>query len=136
MLPILGGAIIGLAASILLLFDGRVTGISGITSGVIKSETPDKSWRIFFLSGLIIGGVLLRFFRPEAVTIISGAFNYDYALAGFLVGFGTVLGSGCTSGHGVCGLSRFSVRSMVAVLIFIGTAMLTLFVFKTFRGVL
>ncbi|WP_408095768.1 YeeE/YedE family protein [Peredibacter sp. HCB2-198] len=134
MMAILGGAIIGIAASLLLLFDGRVTGISGITAGAIKLNTPDRMWRVSFLLGLIIGGVVLRIIRPEALTIVSEAIPTDYAIAGFLVGFGTVLGSGCTSGHGVCGLSRLSVRSLVAVVIFMGTAMVSLFVFKTLRG--
>lgn len=134
MMAILGGAIVGIAASLLLLFDGRVTGISGITAGAIKLNTPDRMWRVSFLLGLIIGGVVLRIIRPEALTIVSEAIHTDYAIAGFLVGFGTVLGSGCTSGHGVCGLSRLSVRSLVAVVIFMGTAMVSLFVFKTLRG--
>jgi uncharacterized membrane protein YedE/YeeE len=131
---LIGGAIIGLAASILLLFNGRVTGISGITAGIINSATSDKSWRILFVLGLITGGVILRFVHPSAFTIISKARAFDYMLAGFLVGIGTVIGGGCTSGHGVCGISRFSVRSIVATVVFMLAGFLSLYVFKMVRG--
>jgi uncharacterized membrane protein YedE/YeeE len=131
---ILGGVMIGVAASCMLLFNGRVTGISGILGGLLKNETLDKNWRFLFLLGLILGGFMLRLFYPTAFTIISSAQIGDYILAGLLVGFGTLLGSGCTSGHGVCGLSRFSLRSLAATVTFIAFGILGLLLFKLIRG--
>lgn len=131
---IIGGAMIGLAASLLLLFNGRVTGISGITAGIINSQTSDRSWRVLFILGLLCGGLILRFVHPTAFTILSNATQVDYMLSGFLVGFGTVMGSGCTSGHGVCGLSRLSFRSLVATVTFMITGFISLYVFKMMRG--
>ena len=131
---VLGGALIGLAASILLFFNGRVTGVSGITAGIINPKTGDKSWRILFVLGLISGGLILRVVHPESFTIISKATSFDYIVAGLLVGIGTVMGGGCTSGHGVCGISRFSVRSIVATIVFMITGLISLYVFKIVRG--
>lgn len=131
---IFGGALIGVAVSLMLLFNGRVTGISGILSGIINRETADKSWRVFFITGLICGGVLLQFFYPKAFIVISNAKNIDYILAGFLVGFGTLLGNGCTSGHGVCGISRFSIRSILSTITFIIFGIIGVLLFKLIRG--
>ena len=120
-----GGALIGLAASLLLLIHGRVAGISGIVQLAMVRPRVDSTWRFAFIVGLVASGLLMFPMMPEAfapgvernvATIVSG---------GLLVGFGTRLGSGCTSGHGVCGLSRFSKRSFVAVLVFMGVAVLT-----------
>jgi uncharacterized membrane protein YedE/YeeE len=131
---IMGGVLIGVAVSLMLLFNGRVTGISGIVSGIIKPTSGDFSWRSFFVLGLISGGFLLQYILPE--TIIQ---NYplkwgDYIFAGILVGFGTLLGNGCTSGHGVCGISRFSVRSIMATCTFIIFGILSFVVLKALRG--
>jgi len=131
---ILGGIIIGIAVSLLLLFNGRVTGISGIIGGILNRENPDKSWRVFFIAGLLLGGLVLRFTHPEAFTIISKAQSIDYVIAGLLVGFGTLLGNGCTSGHGVCGISRFSVRSILSTVLFISFGILSVALFKLVRG--
>lgn len=131
---ILGGILIGIAASIMLLFNGRITGISGILGGILNKETLDKSWRAFFLFGLVLGGYVFSWFNPEAFTIISKARPIDYMIAGFLVGFGTLMGSGCTSGHGVCGISRFSIRSLIATITFIVSGILSVFIFKLLRG--
>lgn len=131
---IIGGMIIGFAATIMLLLNGRVTGISGIVGGIMNPTTQDKNWRFFFLSGLLLGGLLLRFIRPEAYTLISSANIYDYLLAGFLVGFGTLLGNGCTSGHGVCGISRLSKRSILATLIFIITGIISVVLSRLVKG--
>jgi uncharacterized membrane protein YedE/YeeE len=132
---LIGGAIIGLAVSLMLVFNGRVTGISGIVSGVLSPRKNDISWRILFLLGLLSGGVLLRFIQPEAFQNASNNMGLiDYAVAGLLVGFGTLLGNGCTSGHGVCGISRLSVRSIIATIVFITFGVLSVFIFKTFRG--
>jgi hypothetical protein len=109
-----GGILIGLSASAMLLLDGKIAGISGILAGVLKPVRGDTLWRVCFLAGLLAGGLLLRTLQP-------GAFDFGIirpfpllVIAGLLVGFGTRLGSGCTSGHGVCGVSRLSLRSVVA----------------------
>jgi uncharacterized membrane protein YedE/YeeE len=129
-----GGVLIGLAASLMMLFNGRVTGISGIMAGIIQPKKFDIGWRVSFLSGLLLGGLTLVIFRPEAFIQISSAKWGDYVFAGALVGFGTLLGNGCTSGHGVCGISRFSVRSIMATVTFIVFGMISLLVFKYLRG--
>lgn len=131
---LLGGVLIGLAVSLMMLFNGRVTGISGILAGILRPTKTDLDWRISFLAGLLLGGFTLLYFRPEAFVQISSAVWGDYVVAGLLVGFGTLLGNGCTSGHGVCGISRFSVRSLFATVTFIVFGMLSLFVFKILRG--
>jgi len=131
---ILGGIIIGIAVSLMLLFNGRITGISGIIGGILNRENPDKNWRVFFITGLVLGGLVLRFIHPEAFTITSNARSVDYVIAGLLVGFGTLLGNGCTSGHGVCGISRFSFRSILSTLLFISFGILSVAMFKFLRG--
>lgn len=131
---LLGGTMIGLAVSLMLLFNGRVTGISGIVAGIIKPQKNDLDWRVVFVGGLIFGGVILKWLRPEAFVQVSKAFWFDYAIAGFFVGFGTLLGNGCTSGHGVCGISRLSIRSIVATMTFILFGILSVLLFKFLRG--
>ncbi len=122
-----GGALIGASASLLLMGEGRVAGISGIVAGLLAER-----WRALFVVGLVAGGVLMRIFLPlsfgEAVVSLPLAIA-----AGLLVGVGTKLGSGCTSGHGVCGISRFSKRSIVATLTFMATGILTTFVTSRLR---
>lgn len=131
---LLGGVLIGLAASLMMLFNGRVTGISGILAGIIQPKKSDVSWRVSFIAGLLLGGVVLTFLRPEAFMQHSSAQWGDYIFAGLMVGFGTLLGSGCTSGHGICGISRMSMRSIIATVTFIAFGMLSLLVFKFLRG--
>ncbi len=136
MSSVIGGILIGLAASLMLLFNGRVTGISGIVGSLLNSEVLDKNWRILFILGLLSGGLILRIYSPDIFQITTSLRTLDYIIAGLLVGFGTLLGSGCTSGHGVCGISRFSVRSMAATLVFIISGVLSVLLFKFLRGVL
>jgi len=121
-----GGAIIGLAAMLFALFNGRVTGISGIVGGLLRPSLPDAPWRAAFLAGLIVAPIVYRLFAgPPNLTIDA---NYPtLVLAGILVGLGTRYGSGCTSGHGVCGLSRLSLRSLVATLAFMAAGFATVF---------
>ena len=133
---IYGGVLIGVAATMLLLFNGRVTGISGIVGGLLNPVSKDKSWRILFLLGLLVGGFFLRFFHPVSFVTVSNAWRIDYMIAGFFVGFGTLLGNGCTSGHGVCGISRFSFRSIISTIIFILSGILSVVFFKLIRGYL
>jgi uncharacterized membrane protein YedE/YeeE len=131
---IIGGFIIGGAVSIMLLFNGRVTGISGIVGGILNPKISDKRWRLLFLAGLICGGFILKYFHSSSFSLISNATPLDYIGAGFLVGFGTLLGNGCTSGHGVCGISRFSIRSIISTLIFITSGIIGVILFKLLRG--
>jgi len=110
----IGGALIGISASLMLYFHGRIAGISGIVGGGLTLPKGDMSWRVLFVLGLVVGGFLVSAVAPEligeAVTPVGATI-----IAGVLVGFGTRMGNGCTSGHGICGLSRFSFRSAVAV---------------------
>lgn len=129
-----GGAIIGLSASLLLLFAGRIAGISGILGTTLSRPKGDTGWRLTFLAGLLLGGVLLAAFAPETLQAPSGRSLPLLVGAGLLVGFGTRLGNGCTSGHGICGLTRFSGRSAVATVSFMFTGFLTASFFGVFFG--
>ncbi|WP_141733915.1 YeeE/YedE family protein [Oligoflexus tunisiensis] len=122
---LLGGVVIGAAVSLMLLLNGRVTGISGIVNGALTPVKGDVAWRWLFVAGLVLGGLVMRFIQPE---VFSGQLETGLGstiAAGLLVGFGTVMGSGCTSGHGVCGISRLSPRSLVATITFIAAGMVT-----------
>jgi uncharacterized membrane protein YedE/YeeE len=120
-----GGVLIGLAASLLLLANGRIAGISGIVGELFKRTSPDSSWRALFVIGLLTGGGVLLVVAPEVIAAPESRSLAAVGTAGLLVGVGTRLGSGCTSGHGVCGLSRFSTRSLVATLSFMATGFAT-----------
>jgi hypothetical protein len=126
LLPLLGGLLIGVAAFLLLWLNGRIAGISNIVAGLWPPGGGDAAWRWFFVLGLLAGGLTLAAFHPEAFGE-SPASWAQLAAAGFLVGLGARLGNGCTSGHGVCGLSRRSLRSLVATLVFMGAAMATVY---------
>lgn|SRR5690349_1163916 len=119
-----GGALIGAASAVLLAAHGRIAGISGIVGGAIQRSAPDRAWRVAFLVGLIAAGIGAASIAPSAIGAPVRS-PIAIAIAGLLVGFGTRLGSGCTSGHGVCGLSRWSPRSAVAVATFMVTGALT-----------
>ena len=135
---IAGGAIIGLSASLLLLSIGRVAGISGILGGVLQN-VPDKDWRLLFLGGLLVGGFLMLMLQPMIADAPLFALPSSRSLpvivaAGLFVGFGVRMGNGCTSGHGVCGLTRFSKRSLVATLTFMCTGFVTATLIQIFFG--
>ena len=120
-----GGALIGLSAAALMLFNGRIAGISGIFGGLVMPRAHEVAWRAAFVAGLVVGGVGLVAWMPAAFVDSSGR-GMGYAIAaGLVVGVGTRMGSGCTSGHGVCGISRFSRRSILATVTFIATGGLT-----------
>jgi uncharacterized membrane protein YedE/YeeE len=121
---VIGGAMIGLAASLLLLGDGRIAGISGIVSGLLYPVAGDRAWRVLFVAGLLVGGLGLRLLDPALLRVDLDRSTGALLTAGLLVGFGTALGNGCTSGHGVCGLSRGSSRSLVATLTFMAMGVL------------
>ncbi len=120
-----GGALIGLAAAALLLINGRIAGISGIVGGLVPPARGEIAWRLLFVAGLIAGGLLASRLAPEAFETALQRSPAVLVLAGILVGFGTRLGSGCTSGHGICGLGRLSTRSLAATLTFVATGAAT-----------
>jgi uncharacterized membrane protein YedE/YeeE len=125
LMALLGGALIGLAASALLLLKGRVCGISGMLGGLLSTWTSDHDWRLAFVGGLLVGGLILLAVFPAAFHAPTGRSMAAVIAAGALVGFGTRLGNGCTSGHGVCGLTRFSGRSLVATCSFMAAGFIT-----------
>jgi uncharacterized membrane protein YedE/YeeE len=129
-----GGLLIGLASAAMLVLNGRIAGISGITGGVLKADRGDTLWRALFVAGLLVGGFVYGHVAPDAFAITLDRSTGALVVAGLLVGFGTQMGNGCTSGHGICGLSRFSIRSLVAVVTFLAFAALTVFVVGRFFG--
>lgn len=131
---LLGGLLIGIAVSLMLLLNGRVTGVSGILGSVLDPRRADRSWRFGFIVGMLAGGFILKLILPGAFLNSSSRSLGELALAGFLVGLGTTLGNGCTSGHGVCGVSRFSKRSMFATVVFILVGMMTVAIIRSFGG--
>ncbi|KFE62012.1 YeeE/YedE family protein [Hyalangium minutum] len=135
LVALVGGALIGLSASLLLLFNGRIAGISGIAGGLLSQRTrAELAWRITFLLGLVGGGFVLRLLWPQVLgaPVVTGP--AWVAAAGLLVGFGTRLGNGCTSGHGVCGISRGARRSIAATLTFMATGAATVFLVRHVLG--
>jgi uncharacterized membrane protein YedE/YeeE len=126
--PLLGGALIGVAASLVLLGNGRIAGISGIL-GSLFSAGREKAWQVAFLLGLFSAGALFAWLSPGAFAAPPRSLAV-LAVAGLFVGFGTRVGNGCTSGHGVCGISRLSSRSVVATATFMGAAIVTVLVLR------
>lgn len=126
---LLGGCLIGVAVTLLLLFNGRVAGVSGILASSLGKPSIDNLWRWMFVLGLLGGGFLMSALRPDLFVNNSGRSLTSTLVAGLLVGYGTVMAGGCTSGHGVCGISRLSIRSIVATLTFM------IFGFLTVQGV-
>jgi hypothetical protein len=127
-----GGLMIGLASWLLLASLGRIAGISGIAGGVLVPVKGDTGWRLAFIIGLVLGGIATAATWQIPATALRP--SGQLIAAGLLVGAGTVLGSGCTSGHGVCGLGRRSARSLAATLIFMGSAVLTVWLSKLWSG--
>jgi uncharacterized protein len=129
-----GGLLIGISAAIMLLFNGRITGISGITAELISPKSGEWLWRLLFLVGTVLGAVLFNQFYPGAFAIPK---DYPYGLliaGGLLVGIGTRMGSGCTTGHAICGISRLSSRSIVATCVFMTAGGITVFVLRHVIG--
>ena len=128
---LIGGVLIGLSSTLLLLLLGRIAGVSGMVHTLVAPPRHESTiWRWLFLSGLVLGTALYEYGVAGSPTPTSPFMPWAMILGGFLVGFGTRQGNGCTSGHGVCGLGRLSPRSFVAVLIFVATGMLTVFVMR------
>jgi uncharacterized protein len=128
-----GGALIGLAAAMFVLLNGRIAGISGVLGGLLNPTRGDIGWRIAFVAGLVGAPLAYRLFDALPVPQIDAGTG-ALVLAGLLVGVGTRYGAGCTSGHGVCGLSRLSPRSLVATLAFMGAGFATVFVVRHVLG--
>jgi uncharacterized membrane protein YedE/YeeE len=120
-----GGTLIGVAVVLMFLGNGRITGISGIVGSVVKPEKGQTLWRVVFIISLILGGTLYPLLWGKPLPVEINGPWYLYLIAGLVVGFGTRTGSGCTSGHGICGIARFSPRSLVATVTFILAAMIT-----------
>ncbi|HSH74005.1 MAG TPA: YeeE/YedE family protein [Methylophilaceae bacterium] len=127
-----GGLLIGLAAAVLILFNGRIAGVSGILLKLIKLTWPQREewlWRLLFIAGLVISPLIFRLFAPLPAAQADAGI-WLLAIAGVLVGLGTSYGGGCTSGHGVCGLSRLSLRSLVATLLFMASGIAAVFIVR------
>lgn len=130
---LIGGLLLGTAAVLFILFNGRIAGISGIVGGLLRPVVDDVIWRIAFLIGLLMAPLLYRLIEPLPAVQIDASYPL-LIFAGLLVGIGTRYGAGCTSGHGVCGLSRLSPRSAVATLAFMSVGFITVFVVRHLLG--
>lgn len=125
---LIGGALIGLAAALLLLLNGRVAGVSGILGDVLGRADDGRAWRLAFIAGLVAGPLVYALATGGIPSVEITSSPVLLIAGGLLVGFGTRLGSGCTSGHGVCGIARLSPRSLVATLVFMASGMATVYV--------
>ena len=122
-----GGIVLGISCLLLLLLNGKIAGISGILGGLFTRNRQDGFWRGLFLLGMIVGGWLTTYFFNIPIPETYDASLLHIVSAGLLVGFGAAMGNGCTSGHGICGMGRFSLRSIVATLVFMTTAAITVY---------
>jgi len=126
---------IGASAALLYLLHGRIAGISGILGGAVMTDTTDREWRVAFIAGLLLAGLAFRLFAADAIpTAGTGAPLPLLIAAGLIVGFGTRMGNGCTSGHGVCGIGRGSTRSIAATMTFMAVAVAVVFVVRHVLG--
>jgi uncharacterized protein len=123
-----GGILIGIGTTLLLLANGRIAGISGIVGGLLAPPIAEAGWRAMFIAGLWLGAVAFMFAKGGPFLVALQASWPTMAAAGFLVGLGTRMGGGCTSGHAVCGIARLSRRSVVATVVFLASAIVTVFV--------
>ena len=131
MASLVGGVMIGVAALLLMLLHGRVMGISGILGGIVRpAARDDMPWRLLFVAGALLGPLAVIYLVGRPVDLVSVASGLVLPVAGFLVGLGTAIGSGCTSGHGICGLARLSMRSAAAVGMFMITAVVTVYIVR------
>ena len=130
----IGGALIGLSASLVLLLHGRICGVSGIFGRLLSRPGAQTPWSLSFILGLVLGGLVMWQISPAYMEMTLDRSPLAVAAAGLLVGFGTAMGSGCTSGHGVCGLSRLSLRSLVATCTFMATGGLAALIVRVVLG--
>jgi hypothetical protein len=126
---LIGGTLIGVATSLLLLFNGKVLGVSGIISELTTKPIYKNYWRLLFVLGLLVAPFIYSFYKPMPLSTMTTN-NVMVIVGGLLVGLGSRLGSGCTSGHGVCGIARLSIRSMIATITFISFGVLTVFLMQ------
>lgn len=131
---LLGGVLIGVAASGLLVLDGRIAGVSGIVGGLMPPRRADAAWRALFVAGLAMGGLSLKLLAADPFHGLAETPPVVLVAAGLLIGFGASLGTGCTSGHGVCGVSRLSPRSIVATMTFMLAGGVTVFIVRHLVG--
>jgi uncharacterized membrane protein YedE/YeeE len=132
-MPLIGGLLIGASAVAMLYFLGRIAGISGIVWSAVSNQ-PDSSWRWLFVAGLVIGPLLFHTLTATPYPAASPLQWWHAIVGGLLVGFGVKLGSGCTSGHGVCGIGNLSMRSLIATLTFMATGIITVYVARQLSG--
>ena len=131
MASLFGGVMIGVAALLLMLLHGRVMGISGILGGIVRpAARDDMPWRLLFVAGALLGPLAVIYLVGRPVDVVPVASGLVLPVAGFFVGLGTAIGSGCTSGHGICGLARLSMRSAAAVGMFMITAVVTVYIVR------
>lgn len=132
----IGGGMIGAAAALMIIFNGRIAGISGVLGGlVLDRKQAEAPWRALFLGGLMLGALLVGLARPALAEATPQTGWIGMIAAGLIVGFGTRMGSGCTSGHGVCGIGRLSQRSIVATCSFMAAGFVTVYVLRHLLGV-
>ena len=132
--PIMGGILIGIASIGLMLFNGRITGIAGILKGILQFPKNDLMWRVSFVAGMILTGVVVSFVMPGFAVVEIDRSLVAYGAAGLLIGIGTGIANGCTSGHGVCGVGRLSNRSVTVTMAFTTSGIITVWVINTFFG--
>ena len=125
-----GGVLIGISVTLLLLFNGRIGGVSGIMNGALFAPKCDRIWRLTFLAGLVLGAFVFHLLAPDFTVPRQGYPLLLLGLGGFLIGFGTRMGGGCTSGHGICGIANLSIRSLIATLTFMATGMITVYTIR------
>ena len=125
-----GGVLIGISVTLLLLFNGRIGGVSGIMNGALFAPKGDRIWRLTFLAGLVLGVFVFHLLAPDFTVLRQGYPLLLLGLGGFLIGFGTRMGGGCTSGHGICGIANLSIRSLIATLTFMATGMITVYTIR------
>jgi uncharacterized protein len=128
-----GGAMIGVAASLLMVLNGRIAGISGIVGGFVRAGAADRLWRVAFVAGILLAPVV-ALLSGSVPHITMDASIPTLVIAGFLVGLGTRYGSGCTSGHGVCGLARLSMRSIIATIVFMAAGLIMVYATRRLEG--
>jgi uncharacterized protein len=131
---IVGGALIGTSAALFLVLNGRIAGISGILGGLLHPARSEIGWRLAFLAGMFLAPLVYVAFGQDLPPVLVGAPLSLLIVAGLIVGFGSRLGAGCTSGHGVCGIGRGSTRSLAATVVFMTTAILTVFITRRLLG--